>query len=195
MKRRTFLGALGALFLPTVAVAKTIVENKITPPTEEEDFYQFFLNFNGFPINEMQKIMFNFYKNEYTADTYGRRIGVSTFMLTLAAWEAFKGKTVVHFSSYSFLSDMYKRRYQENIDKHFDGKSSHIDFADIKSKNMGCKMKKYDVALFDQSDLYYHEVWTAIVPSVERHLRLNTAVSCEGIVYGNYIPIIKKTII
>jgi hypothetical protein len=175
MKRRTFLGALGALFLPTVVVAKTIVENKITPPTEEEDFYQFFLNFNGFPIIEMQKIMFNFYKNGFTADAYGRQIfGVSTFMLTLAAWEAFRGKTVVHFSSNQYLRDRVKRKFHQNIDKHFDGKSPSIDFGNIESKNMGCIMKKYDVALLDQSDPYYHEAWSTIAPSVKKHLLLKT---------------------
>jgi len=174
MKRRTFLGALGALFLPTVAVAKTIVENKITPPTEEEYFYQFFLNFNGFPINEMQKGMFRFYKNGYTSNAYGRQLGVSTFMLTLAAWEAFKGKTVVHFSSNQYLRDKIRRKYEKNIDKHFDGKSPSIDFANIESKNMGCIMKKYDVALLDQSDPYYHKAWNAIAPSTEKHLLLKT---------------------
>lgn len=174
MKRRTFLGALGALFLPTVAVAKTIVENKITPPTEEEDFYQFFLNFNGFPISESQKGMFRFYKNEYTSNAYGRRIGVSTFMLTLAAWEAFRHKTVVHFSSNQDLSNRIRNKYEENIEKHFDGKCPSIDFANIESSNMGCIMRKYDVALLDQSDPYYHKAWSAIAPSVKKHLLLKT---------------------
>jgi hypothetical protein len=176
MKRRTFLGALGALFLPTVVVAKTIVENKITPPTEEEDFYQFFLNFNGFPISESQKSMFRFYKNGYTSNAFGRRIGVSTFMLTLAAWEAFKGKVVVHFSSNRDLSNRIRNKYNENIDKHFDGKSPSIDFASIESKNTrtGCIMKKYDVALLDQSDPYYHKAWSIITPSVEKYLLLKT---------------------
>ena len=178
MKRRTFLGALGALFLPTVAVAKTIVENKITPPTEEEDFYQFFLNFNGFPINEMQKGMFRFYKNGYTSNAYGRQLGVSTFMLTLAAWEAFKGKTVVHFSSNQYLRDKIRRKYYENIDKHFekycDGKFPGINFDSIESQNRGYMMKKYDVALLDQSSPYYHEAWSAITPSVKKTLLLKT---------------------
>lgn len=179
MKRRTFLGVLGALFLPTVAVAKTIVENKITPPTEEEGFYQFFLNFNGFPISDSQKSMFLFYKNGYTSNAYGRRIGVSTFMLTLAAWEAFKGKVVVHFSSNRDLSNRIRNKYNENIDKYFDGKSPSIDFANIESnieskKNMGCIMKKYDVALLDQSDPYYHKTWSIITPSVKKYLLLKT---------------------
>lgn len=174
MKRRTFIGLLSALGIPTVAIGKNIIENKITPPTEEEDFYQFFLNFNGFPINDAQKSMFIFYKNGYTSNRYPRQVGVSTFMLTLAAWEAFNGKRIVHFSSSEKLRDLIHRQYNKNIDERFNGKAPSIDFVNIERKNWPPISKGYDIALLDQSDPYYHKDWSIIAPLVNKHLLLKT---------------------
>lgn len=174
MKRRTFLGLFGALFVPTITVGKTIIENKITPPTEEEEFFQFFLNFNGFPINDAQKSMYRFYKNGYMSNCYSRQVGVTTFMLTLAAWEAFKGKRVVHFSSNMMLSDHIRRMYDKNIDERFDGKSPPIDFVNINRYTYPLKGFRYDIALLDQSDPYYHEEWSYIVPMVSKYLLLKS---------------------
>lgn len=174
MKRRTFLGSALALFIPTSVIGKTIIENNIAPPTEEEDFFQFFLNFNGFPISDNQKSMFRFYKHGYTSSCYGRRMGVSTFMITLAAWEAFKGKRVVHFSSSEMLRDLCSKQYERNIVKHFDGKSPPIDFVNINRKTYPLKGLRYDIALLDQSYPYYHDQWSYIVPMVDKHLLMKT---------------------
>lgn len=174
MKRRTFLGTLGALFLPITVVAKTIGDDKITPPTQGEDFYQFFLNFNGFQINDAQRNMFWCYRNKITYQKYSRRHGVSTFMLTLAAWEAFNGKNVVHFSSSEMLTDLIRKQYDKKIYERFDGKSPNIDFVNIKRKKYPSKGLRYDIALYDQSDPYFHEEWSYIIPMVEKHLLLKT---------------------
>lgn len=174
MKRRTFLGSFLTLFVPTVVIGKTIAEHNFNLPTEEDDFFQFFLNFNGFPISAAQQSMFRFYKNGYTSCAYNRRIGVSTFTITLAAWEAFRGKRVVHFSSSEMLRDLCYKKYNKNIYNNFDGKSPTIDFLNIKRKTYPLKGLRYDIALLDQSFPYYHEQWSYIVPMVDKHLLMKT---------------------
>lgn len=116
MKRRTFLASVSALFIPTIVIGKTIIENKITPPTEEEDFYQFFLNFNGFPITDFQKALFEVYKMGHNSSlTYGRQGGVSTFQLTLAAWLSSKGKSVIHVSTNLHMKRLVSNKFKNNI--------------------------------------------------------------------------------
>lgn len=160
MKRRTFLGALGALFLPTVAVAKTIVENKITPPTEEEDFYQFFLNFNGFPINEMQKTAFKQRYSKYNIGSRNRRSGVTTFLMTLAAWESLKGSTVILAHSNLWMKERVYRECMDKCDKIGIPTTSFINMLVANDKQTHpLRGKSYDVCLYDCSGDDFQSEW------------------------------------
>ena len=176
MKRRTFIGLLSSLAIPTVSVGKSVMENKITPPTEEEDFYQFFLNFNGFPINENQKFMYKGYREKWNYLTFDRRMGVSTFLLTLAAWESFKGKRVVHFSSNKHLSDIIRRTYDDKIYEKFEGKSpDNIDFVNINRNTFPLKGLRYEVGLYDESGSdIYHPNWSHLYPLFENSICIKT---------------------
>lgn len=159
MKRRTFLGALGALFLPTVAVAKTIVENKITPPTEEEDFCQFFLNFNGFPINEMQKAAFKQRYSENNIGARNRRSGVTTFLMTLAVWESFKGRIVVLAHSNHWMKQRVYRECMNKCDKIGIPTTSSINMLVANKQPYPLRGKSYDVCLYDCSGDDFQSEW------------------------------------
>ena len=99
MKRRSFLTGLLASSTLFGVTLKSDAMNIIKPKTEEEQFYEFFEKFNGFPINELQKMMYIWYKHDYGIVTMGRQTGCSTFLITLGNWEGSKGKTVLHVSS------------------------------------------------------------------------------------------------
>lgn len=197
MKRRTFLGVLGALFLPTVAVAKTIVENKITPPTEEEDFYQFFLNFNGFPINEMQKAAFKQRYSENNIGVRNRRSGVTTFLMTLAAWETIRNnKKVVVASSYYDLSKLFKNEFRRKCELIGIYTPPIIDFMVANNYDHNIRGKSFDVCLYDCSGQVRNIGYFESLEYCHRHnggysLLLQTT-EPEGVIYGNYIPIIKQ---
>jgi hypothetical protein len=160
MKRRTFLGALGALFLPMVAVAKTIVDNKITSPTEEEDFYQFFLNFNGFPINEMQKTAFKQRYSNHNIGLRDRRSGVTTFLMTLAAWESLKGIAVILAHSNHCMKARVYRECMDKCDKIGISTASSINMLVANDKQTyPLRGKSYDVCLYDCSGDDFQSEW------------------------------------
>ena len=144
-------------------------------PNPTEDFYYFFEKFNGFPINDKQKKMFNGYVKKWNYMSFDRQQGVSTFMLTLAAWEAFNNKNVVHFSSNRNLSEIMRERYNEIIDIRFEGKSPPIDFISIARDTYPLKGIRYQVGLFDDSGVFdFDYKWTHFQPLFENSIHLVT---------------------
>lgn len=103
--------------LPTISIAKNVVEKKA--PVDEkqlpdaEEFYRFFEKFNGFPISVRQKNLYD-WKDKVGILHFGRQYGVTTFLLTLAAFEAAKGKRVVHVSSNQHMVNYCRLTYQKN---------------------------------------------------------------------------------
>jgi hypothetical protein len=144
-------------------------------PNPTGEFYKFFENFNGYPINYDQKTMFRGYIEGYNYLTFTRRKGVSIFLLTLAAWEAFNGKNVIHFSSNRQLCEMVRRQYDENIDIRFDGKSPPIEFQNINRDTFPLKGIRYQVGLFDNSGLnQFHKNWSHFQPLFENNIHIET---------------------
>lgn len=95
MGRRNSIGGL----ISSIALIGTTIKAKSEEVkiirTDEDDFYDFFYKFNGFPINEMQKRAFKARYSQYNMGIRNRRSGVSVFLMTLAAWEANRGKQVM----------------------------------------------------------------------------------------------------
>jgi hypothetical protein len=110
-KLKSILGLLGSLFIPKITIDKTQIENEITPPTDEEDFNQFFLNFNGFPINKKQKQLFKTRYSRNNVRILSRQSGATTFLTTLCAWESLKGKKVMIAQSNQRLTTLQKSNY------------------------------------------------------------------------------------
>jgi hypothetical protein len=176
MKRRNFIGGL---FASSILFGTTLKASGPKPivSSEEEQFYTFFQKFNGFPIHDYQKTMFEWYKKDYKLMTMGRRTGVSVFMLTIAAWEAcIHNKNVVHFSSNQHLSELVKRQFREKI-----GNRPHatVDFVSIQRDAYPLRAIRYHVGLYDVSGAMEYTKWCHMVPLFEKNFSLQT---------GEYLP-------
>jgi hypothetical protein len=112
MRRRNFIGGV----LSSIALIGTSIKAKSDEVkvirTDEEDFYEFFHKFNGFPISEDQKMFYDWYNKDYKKMTMGRQTGTTTFSITLAAYKSLKNETVSYFT----FSE-YHRKYCVGIYK------------------------------------------------------------------------------
>jgi hypothetical protein len=121
-------------------------------PNPTEEFYKFFEQFNGFPINKMQKQAF---KQRYSRNNIGtrdRQSGVSTFFMTLVAWEAsVNNKQVIMASTTRDLSKMFQREY-DNKCRNMGINPPPVDFmvADDRCDSNICG-RTFDVCLYDCS--------------------------------------------
>lgn len=98
MKRRNFIGGiLSAIALMGTTIKAKSEEVKIIQ-TDEEDFYDFFNKFNGFPIAFSQKSYYYWYKKDFLKMTMGRQSGTTTFLTTLAAYKTLGGEVVSYFT-------------------------------------------------------------------------------------------------
>jgi hypothetical protein len=81
------------------------------PKSEDDEFYEFFNEFNQFPISDAQKRMYSVIKNGgYTSRE--RQCGSTTLLLTIAAYEAaIKDKYVVYFSHNIDTAKLYQREF------------------------------------------------------------------------------------
>lgn len=98
MKRRNFIGAL----ISSIALIGTTIKAKSEEVkiirTDEDDFYDFFYKFNGFPISDNQKLYYDWYNKDYKMMTMGRQTGTTVFLITLAAYKALKDEVVSYFT-------------------------------------------------------------------------------------------------
>jgi hypothetical protein len=115
MKRRTFLTGL---LVSTVLSGITLKSEAITtikPKAEEEQFYEFFERFNGFPINSYQKEIYQrFTSSDMKHVTGPRQMGATTLLITFAAWQNEKNKRVVYYSMSELMSKYVKKLYYSN---------------------------------------------------------------------------------
>jgi hypothetical protein len=152
MKRRSFLtGLLSSSALLGVSL-KSEAMNIVKPKTEEEQFYEFFEKFNGFPISDQQKTFFNWYKKDYKMMTMGRQTGTTTFLITLSAWLSQKGQEVVYFSHTKFTEKLYRDIYYKNSIRNL--KISQINghphpIFISSSSDLPIIGRRYDYVLFD----------------------------------------------
>ena len=145
----------------------------------------------------MQKAAF---KHRYSKNNIGvrnRRSGVTTFLMTLAAWEAIQNnKKVVVASSYYDLSKLFKNEFRRKCELIGVYTPPIISFV-VTSDRDDCNIrgKSYDVCLYDCSGQMRALGWWESLQHCHRNnggysLLLQT-IEPAGLVYGNYIPIIK----
>lgn len=121
-------------------------------PDPTEEFYKFFEKFNGFPINKMQEQAFKQRYSPNNLGVRGRRTGVSTFFMTLVAWESgLNNKQVIMASTTRDLSKMFQREYNNKC-MNMGLVTTPIVFTVANDKcdsdNLG---RKYDICLYDCS--------------------------------------------
>lgn len=148
MKRRTFTGSILALFIPTVSIAKQATEIQ-SISTDEIEFYKFFEKFNTFSINENQKLMYSWYQKNYGIVTMGRESGVSTFLITLAAFlNITKNTNILHISTNYKLAGYFQQIYLKNTNG--ESRGVYFGWAD---KHGGKETDEfYDIVLYDNSN-------------------------------------------
>lgn len=117
MKRRNFIGGLISSIALIGTTTKAKSEEVKIIRTEDDNFYNFFYRFNGFPINEMQKRAFQARYSQYNMGTRIRRSGASVFLMTLAAWEANRGKQVMLAHTNNDLGRIVKIDYFNKCQK------------------------------------------------------------------------------
>lgn len=174
MKRRSFIGGI---FASIGLLGASFKAHGAVPVQSEDEFYGFFEKFNGYPINDNQKLMYRAYKEQWNHCSFNRRLGVSTFMITLAAYESYNGKRVVHFSSNWHLRDRMNKSYDIKVYQNMDGKSpNNIDFINIDRDTFPLKGRGYDVGLFDESGSndYVYKNWRHFQPLFRNSLCLRT---------------------
>lgn len=186
MKRRSFIGGI----LASIGLLGASFKAHGSVPQSEDEFYNFFKKFNGYPINDNQKLMYRAYKEKWNHCSFNRRLGVSTFMITLAAYESYNGKRVVHFSSNRKLSDLMSKSYDIKVsqnmapDKGIVGgrflvyrDTRTIDFVNIDRNTFPLRGLRYDVGLFDESgrrDDYFYKNWVHFQPLFKNSVCLST---------------------
>ena len=168
MKRRTFLTGLLASSALLGLTIKADVPDVVDIFTWDEPFYDFFKKFNGFEISQYQKFLYEAYiNNQHYMLTYGRQVyGISTLLLTLAAWESqvdyFHGDTVF-ISSNSHLN-----KIRQSILKHKEselGISFPVRFVNIENIPFAPCGKSVRTAFYDCSG-DWHSDWKIIKPLV-----------------------------
>jgi hypothetical protein len=151
MKRRSFLTGLLASSALLGVTLKSEVMNIIKPKTGKEEFYEFFEKFNGFSINENQKLMYSWYTKDYGIVTLGRQMGVSTLLITLAAFlNKTKNTNVLHVSTNYKLAGYFQEIYLKNNNGISNG--VYFGWAD---KHGGKETDGFfDIVLYDNSGDY-----------------------------------------
>jgi hypothetical protein len=150
MKRRSFIkGLLGlTAFMGVTANAATVIDPK---KQDETEFYTFFHKFNGFPINDNQKVMYQGYVNDWKKLTYGRRVGATALLVTLAAWRSLKGDSVLYCGHNRDVSRLYQQMYRRNM-------SDNLSIKPCEDENppsfhgggeIGPKCRGYEILLAD----------------------------------------------
>lgn len=118
MKRRNFIkGIVGTCaFLASGVAFSEPKENK--NKEKIDPFYIFFEKFNGFPINDYQKRAYQSYINKKSNYfNSARQTGMTTFLVTMTAWQSFQNKQVIHLSENVVAHKHTKRIYDINIIK------------------------------------------------------------------------------
>jgi hypothetical protein len=146
MKRRSFLTGLLASSALLGVTLKSDAMNIIKSKTEDEQFYEFFEKFNGFPINSYQQMMYIWYKNDYGIVTLGRQMGVSTFLITLAAFLN-KTKHILHVSTNYRLAGYIQKIYLKNNN----GRSNGVYFGWADQHGGKETDSFFDMVLYDNS--------------------------------------------
>jgi hypothetical protein len=135
MKRRNFIGGL----LSSIALIGTTIKAKAEEvkiiKSDEEDFYEFFHKFNGFPISKDQKMYYDWYNKDYKHMSMNRQTGTTTFLITLAAYKSLKNETVSYFT----FSE-YHRKYCVGIYKR-----NMINFREKYPKKVWTQMEPFFV--------------------------------------------------
>lgn len=175
MKRRSFIGGI---FASIGFLGASFKAHGAAPVQSEDEFYSFFKKFNGYPITSEQRLMYIHYREQWNHCSFNRRAGVSTFMITLAAYESYNGKRVVHFSSNRHLRDRMSKSYDTKVSQNMDGKMPvYIDFVNINRDTFPLKGLRYNVGLFDESgprDNYFYKNWVHFQPLFENSVCLST---------------------
>lgn len=169
MKRRNFIGGL----LSTIGLGATLKASESSSmvyspyipiiKSEEEQFYEFFEKFNGFPINDDQKRMYK-YKNTLrdVCMIRSRRVGATTYLMTLTAWEACQGKQVVFAHSTGELLNNVKREYIFKCD------SLKITptpvYWTVAGNSSDIRGRSFDVCLYDSSFDFKNDWWNNARP-------------------------------
>jgi hypothetical protein len=163
MKRRSFLTGLFASSALLGVSLKSEAMNILKPKTEEEQFYEFFEKFNGFPISDLQKNYYDWYKKDYKMMSMGRQTGTTTFLITLSAWLSQKGKEVIYFSHTHYTEQLYRDIYCRNSIQNLKISeiNSHPHPIFLSTDKIGPISRRYDYALFDNCD---YEVVRCILP-------------------------------
>lgn len=144
------------------------------PWEEIQEFCDFFEDFNGFPINDDQKIMFDKYENNSTHLTFDVGSGVTTFMMTLAAWESLDDKNVIYFTCNKDSESKLRDIFDEKMNKYSDEKYS-VEFVSI-NKNFNCPIcKKYNIGLWDDTVGASNNNWNIVFPSFNNALRIKSS--------------------
>lgn len=181
MKRRTFIGGLFASIGLVGTSLEVKGEKEPIISDKHQNFYEFFHQFNGFPINNIQKTMYrqHCYDTPHKFLGFGRQYGVSTFLLTLAAWESMWGKNVLHCSSNQRLCDMMREKFERKI-----GNTVHntVDFVSMTRQTWPLHSMRYHVGLYDQSGNDYHYNWDLLYPNFEKGLHCRTVEPLENYV-------------
>ena len=153
MKRRNFIGGiLSVIGLGVVGNKAQATDNQILPiKSNEDEFYLFFYRFNGFPINDNQKMFYDWYKKDYKMMTMGRETGTTVFLITLAAFQAFKGRVVSYYTFCHHHANYCNQVYNKNMDKYSNLTSEKAFTNYITPLFMVCggEGRRTDLALFD----------------------------------------------
>jgi hypothetical protein len=149
MKRRSFIkGLLGITALMGVtAKAATVIDPK---KQEETEFYAFFHKFNGFPINDNQKVMYQGYVNDWKMLTCGRQVGATVLLVTLAAWRTLKGDVVLYAAHNEDMNKYCSQLYHRNMTNNLGFPQSKYTTSPVFSTHMDkLRGRSYDVLLED----------------------------------------------
>lgn len=161
MKRRTFLGGLfaaSALLTANIQLA----EAKPLILSEDDQFYVFFHRFNGFPINEMQRQIYQSIKTD-TYKTYcgDRQSGTTILASTYAVWRAYKGDKVMFAQSTHDQITRSKREISKKCDK-VGITPTPIDYMiahELYLRPWNLHSKSYDVGVYDTQNICYYFWW------------------------------------
>lgn len=130
-----------------------------TPESEDEKFYKFFENFNGFTINKWQMDVFISIGKSYRDLSIPRRKGMTTFALTYVAWLSLKGDDVIFATRNRHMATRCKNIYFENCNR-ANIKPLPVDIVVVEDGRYDICGKVYDTAIYDCSGDTLFDWWT-----------------------------------